>query len=119
MGRWRQVSDITSSQQSSLFVTPSPNNVRPPSIVGGGYSIDVVDTPFDFDKGSIVHFDNHATFYSLNASKEYEALMEEYKSSKSAFIAQDMTQFAFDFYREHPYMLQVAYDVSMLAACEA
>lgn len=97
---------------------PSPANVRPPSIVGGGYSIDIVDAPFNFDKGSLVHLDNQATFYSLNMSKEYEHLMEEYQTYKSGYISQDMTQLAFEFYRKHPYSLQVSFDVRSRSGLE-
>ncbi|OAO14465.1 hypothetical protein AV274_3768 [Blastocystis sp. ATCC 50177/Nand II] len=109
--RQRQQRRLAGTPQSSLFVIPSPSNVRPPSIVGGGYSIDIVDAPFNFDKGSLVHLDNQATFYSLNMSKEYEHLMEEYQTYKSGYISQDMTQLAFEFYRKHPYSLQVSFDI--------
>ena len=102
---------MNSSLTNSIFINPTLQNVRPPSIIGGGFNFESVETPFNSDKGSLVHLDNEATFYSLNASSEYDSLIEEYESLKIAYIHNDMTQLAFEFYQKHPYCLHVGYDV--------
>lgn len=79
--------------------------------MGGGFSFDPVETPFDFDQGALVHLDNHATFYSLNASPEYRSLMEKYKVYKASYGTSDIAQMAISFYQKYPYLLHVAFDV--------
>lgn len=99
---------------SSVFITPTAANERPPSVLGGGYSLDPVETPFDFDKGGLVHYDTHATFYSLTTSKEYESLVEEYESAKAACLPDDLFDLSMRFYTKHRYLLEASYDVLLL-----
>ena len=96
---------------TSIFINPTPGNVRPPSVMGGGFSFEPVETPFDFDKGALVHLDNHATFYSLKASEEYQSLIEKYKVYKASYIDGDIGEMAISFYQKYPYLLHVAFDV--------
>ena len=79
--------------------------------MGGGFSFEPVETPFDFDKGALVHLDNHATFYSLKASEEYQSLIEKYKVYKASYIDGDIGEMAISFYQKYPYLLHVAFDV--------
>ena len=99
---------------SSIFITPTTSNVRPPSVLGGGFSFDSVETPFHFDQGSLVSLDDHAVFYSIHESTEYSRLVEEYKSYKVAYLTEDIGEMAIRFYQKHPYLLHVAFDVGML-----
>lgn len=96
---------------ASVFITPTAANERPPSVLGGGYSLDPVETPFDFDKGGLVHYDTHATFYSLTTSKEYDALVEEYESAKAACAPDELFDLAMRYYTKHRYLLEASYDV--------
>lgn len=98
---------------TSIFINPTPGNVRPPSVMGGGFCFEPVDTPFDFDKGALVHLDNHATFYSLKASQEYLNLIEKYKVYKASYIDSDIGEMAISFYQKYPYLLHVAFDVPL------
>ena len=100
-----------SSGFSSLFVSPSPQFVRAPSVAGGGFCFEPVETPFDFDKGALIHLDNHAVFYSFRASKEYEDWVNEYKSYKVAYATGDIVNMASSFLQKHPYLLPVLSDV--------
>lgn len=79
--------------------------------MGGGFNFEPVETPFDFDKGALVHLDNHATFYSLKASQEYLNLVEKYKVYKASYIDSDIGEMAISFYQKYPYLLHVAFDV--------
>lgn len=96
---------------SSIFITPTAANVRPPSVLGGGFSFDAVETPFHFDQGSLVPLDTTAVFYSIHASQEYARLVEEYRSYKTAYLTDDIGDMAIRFYQKHPYLLHVAFDV--------
>lgn len=81
--------------------------------MGGGFSFDSVETPFNFDKGSLVNYDTNGVFYSIHASPEYKHLVEEYKSYKSTYLTEDIGEMAIRFYQKHPYLLHVAFDVDL------
>lgn len=79
--------------------------------MGGGLRFEPVETPFDFDKGALVHLDNHATFYSLKASPEYLHLVDKYRAYKASYAGSNIDEMAISFYQKYPYLLEVAFDV--------
>ena len=96
---------------TSMFVSFPKEYPRVPSFIGGGFNFESVDTPYNFDRGSLVHLDNHSKFYSMKISREYEKMEEEYKSCLAVGMAGDISQVIQEFWCRHPYLLHSTYDV--------
>lgn len=85
---------------------------RPVSYVCGGFSIMTVDPPFNFDRNSLVHLDNHAVFLTMKQSREYQKIDEEYKAGLA--MSDEFTEFISDFWRKHMIHILSTYDVIMI-----
>lgn len=86
--------------------------VSPPlSFISGGYSIDLIDCPYNFDKGNIIHLDNKTQFASILFSKDYEKVENEYKNILSVHLHDDLPNAIFDFARHHQYHFRCLFDV--------
>lgn len=85
-----------------------------PTFVGGGYDFGCIQSPFQFDRGSLIHLDNNSKFYTMKRSREYEKLEEEYTSTLALGLSGDLSRIIQEFYQKHPYVLHTLYDVCML-----
>lgn len=86
--------------------------VSPPiSFISGGYSIDLIDCPYNFDKGNLIHLDNKVQFASILFSKDYERVENEYKNTLSLHIHDDLPNAIFEFAKHHQYHLRCLLDV--------
>lgn len=102
----------------SLFVSSPHEYPRIPSYIGGGFNFESIETPFNFDRGSLIHLDVHSKFYSMKQSREYEKMEEEYKSELALGMSGDLAQIIQEFWSHHPTLLHSTFDVSLPSKLE-